>query len=293
MSQNEPWTIGRLLTWTADYLKRQASGSPRLDAELLLAHACGCERIELYTRFEQLVDDDTRSRFRGLVKQRAEGMPVAYLLGRREFYSLPFVVTPDVLIPRPETEFAVIAVLDCLKERSPDALPPRVVDVGTGSGAIAVAVAKHVPTASVTAVDISPAALAVATQNATANGVAERLTLLESDLLNSVPADQKFDVVVSNPPYVSEAEFHKLAPEVRQQEPRLALVGGAEGTEVIARLIPQAAERLATGGWLLMECSPMIALRVQELLQNDGRWEAVSVIKDLAQLPRIVRARRT
>src|SRR4051812_7213082 len=118
MPQDEPWTIGRLLTWTTDYLKRQQSAGPRLEAELLLAHACGCERIELYTRFEQVVAEETRSRFRELVKRRAEGTPVAYLLGRREFYSLNFTVTPDVLIPRPETEFAVIAVLDRLKQRA-------------------------------------------------------------------------------------------------------------------------------------------------------------------------------
>jgi release factor glutamine methyltransferase len=291
MSQNEPWTIGRLLTWTTDYLQKHQSESPRLDAELLLAHALDCQRIQLYTRYEELVDEATRNRFRDLVKRRAEGTPVAYLLGRREFYSLNFTVTPDVLIPRPETEFAVIAVLDHLKERAADA-PPRVVDVGTGSGAIAVSVAKYAPQATVMAVDVSPAALAVARTNAEHHGVAERMAFIESDLFSAVPTAEPFDVVVSNPPYVSAAEYEQLSPEVKNFEPKLALVGGEKGTEIIARLIPQAAERLVPGGWLILEISPMIADAVVSLLQADGHWEAVQVTKDLAQLARIVQARR-
>lgn len=293
MSQEEPWTIGRLLTWTTDYLKRQRSDSPRLDAELLLAEACGCQRIELYTRFGDAVSEDIRTRFREMVKRRAEGTPVAYLLGRREFYSLSFAVTPNVLIPRPETEFAVIAVLDRLKQRPAAAPPPRIVDVGTGSGAIAVTVAKHAPSARVTAIDISPPALQVARSNAEAHGVTERVEFIESDLLSALPADARFDIVVSNPPYVSRAELEKLSPEVRNHEPHLALIAGESGTEVIVRLIPQSAERLLPGGWLIMEISPMIEGGVRELLTADGRWEAIQVKKDLAQLPRIVEARRT
>lgn len=292
MSQEEPWTIGRLLNWTSDYLKRQQSANPRLDAELLLAEACGCQRIELYTQFEQPVSEETRSRFREMVKRRAAGTPVAYLLGRREFYSLNFAVTPDVLIPRPETEFAVIAVLDRLKQRPADAEPARIVDVGTGSGAIAVTVAKHAPTAIVTAVDLSPGALDVARGNAAAHGVAERISFIEGDLLSALPPDSRFDIVVSNPPYVSRQEMEQLAPEVHNHEPHLALVGGETGTEVIARLAPQAAERLLPGGCLIMEISPMIEAQVRELLAADGRWQAIHVKKDLAQLPRVVEARR-
>jgi release factor glutamine methyltransferase len=293
MSQEEPWTIGRLLTWTTDYLKRQQSASPRLDAELLLAEACGCQRIELYTRFGEPVSEEVRTWFREMVKRRAEGTPVAYLLGRREFYSLNFAVTPDVLIPRPETEFAVIAVLDRLKQRPADAVPPRIVDVGTGSGAIAVTVAKHAPSALVTAIDISPKALQVARSNAEAHGVTERLNFVQGDLLSALPGDCRFDIVVSNPPYVSRAELDQLSPEVRNHEPHLALVSGESGTEVIARLIPQAAEWLLPGGWLIMEISPMIEGQVRDLLVSDGRWESIQVKKDLSQLARIVEARKT
>src|SRR5437762_8307666 len=177
---SESWTILRLLTWTTDYLKSHGSESPRLDAEVLLAHARGCERIMLYAAFNEVVAEDVRTKFRELVKRRAEGVPVAYLVGTREFYSLSFHVTPDVLIPRPETEFVVVAALDALKgsgfgvqgsgeiqnPKSKIQNPPLVADVGTGSGAIAVAIARHAPDCRVFATDISPAALAIAKGNA-------------------------------------------------------------------------------------------------------------------------------
>lgn len=290
MSQPEPWTIGRLLTWTTEHFKKHDSESPRLDAELLLAHACGCERIVLYTRFTDIVDEETRTRFRELVKQRAEGKPVAYLLGRREFYSLVFEVTPDVLIPRPETEFAVIAVLDHLKALSKS--DPQVVDIGTGSGAIAITVGKHAPSAQVTAIDISPAAITVARRNAEKHAVSERIRFLQSDLLDALPVDRTLDVVVSNPPYVSDSEYQTLSPEVRSYEPKLALVSGPSGTETIERLIPQAAERLVAGGALVLEISPMIESAVRELIARSGAFTEPKTIKDLAQLARIVIAIR-
>jgi release factor glutamine methyltransferase len=291
MADAETWTVGRLLTWTTDFLKQHHSSSPRLDAELLLAEACGCERIGLYTRYEEIVSDDIRQKFRAFVKQRSAGMPVAYLLGRREFYSLNFRVTPDVLIPRPETEFAVVAVLDRLKQRT-SATAPKVCDVGTGSGCIAIAVAKHAAEVQLTVIDKSSAALAIARENAAQHQVAERIVWMESDLLAGLTAEAQFDVIVSNPPYISEPEFAELSPEVRDQEPRLALVGGNTGTEVIARLVPQAAEHIISGGWLIMEISPMIAAAVQALIIADSRWEPPSISKDLAGLQRIVQARR-
>ena len=162
MAQSEVWTIGRLLQWTADYLKQHGSESPRLDAEVLLSHAAGCERIALYTRFDEEPEERVRGEFRQLVRRRAEGRPVAYLVGYREFYSMTFEVTPDVLIPRPETEFVVIEVLDLLKQPAFSDSPVRMADVGTGSGIIAVTVARHAPQCRVTALDINPVALAVA-----------------------------------------------------------------------------------------------------------------------------------
>jgi release factor glutamine methyltransferase len=287
---SESWTILRLLTWTTDYLKSHGSDSPRLDAEVLLAHARGCERIMLYTAFDQIVDESVRGKFRELVKRRAEGVPVAYLVGKREFYSLSFRVTPDVLIPRPETEFVVVAALDALKELPND---PLVADVGTGSGAIAVAIGKHAPRAKVIAIDISSAALAVAKENAAAHQVLERIEFLEGDLLASLPAGRRFAVIASNPPYIGESEIGSLSPSVIQHEPRHALIAGPTGTEVIERLIPQAAERLVPGGWLILEVSPLVADRVIQQITASGQFEPPAVIKDLAGLPRVVKSRRT
>ncbi len=335
----EVWTVGRLLQWTADYLKGHGSESPRLDAEVLLAHALNCQRIELYTTFEETPKEEQRSAFRELVRRRAEGTPVAYLVGRREFYSLPFRVTPDVLIPRPETELLVIAVLDLVKEEvaseegreergegrgeeqsskvqgsmanvqavgdtaagavSADQNPPssvsacglHIADIGTGSGIIAVCLAKHLPNCRVTAVDISPAALAVARENAEKHGVADRIKFVESNLFAAVPADRQFDFIVSNPPYIKTAEMEELAVDVRKYEPRIALEAGPRGTEVIEPLISQAAECLRPGGYLLMEISPAIHDAVRALLEADHRLEVCPTIKDLARLPRVVQAR--
>jgi release factor glutamine methyltransferase len=292
MSQNETWTIGRLLTWTTDYLKQHGSDSPRLDAEVLLAESHGCKRIELYTKFEEVAADATRTKFRELVKQRADGKPVAYLVGRREFYSLSFRVTPEVLIPRPETESLVLRLIDLFKQGTIAAESPRIADIGTGSGIIAICAAKHLTNAKMLAVDASSAALAVAAENATAHGVAERIEFLESDLFAAVPSQRRFHVVASNPPYISEGEFVTLSPTVKDFEPRLALVAGPRGSEVIERLVPQAAERLETGGWLLMEVSPMIELAVRDIVSQHGEFELAPTIKDVAGLPRIVQAKK-
>ncbi len=288
----ETWTIGRLLTWTTDYLKQHNSDTPRLDAEVLLAAARGCRRIELYTAFDEPVDDAVRGKFREWVRRRAEGMPVAYLVAEREFYSLPFRVTPDVLIPRPETELLLIRLLDLVKQRGEAGAGVSIADVGTGSGILAVCSARELPKARVTAIDVHPPALEVARANAARHGVAARVEFIAGDLLESLPAERRFDFIVSNPPYVSSAEFAKLPPTVRDFEPRQALLAGPQGTEVIQRLLPQAAQRLNSGGWLLIEVSPMIEPAVAKLLAAQAYLEPAATIKDLAALPRIVQARK-
>ena len=291
MCASEIWTVGRLLQWTTDYLKGRGADSPRLDAEVLLASALGCRRIELYTAFEEVPGDERRTAFRELVRRRAEGTPVAYLVGRREFYSLSFRVGPGVLIPRPETELLVVALLD-LAKGLPSGTPLAIADLGTGSGILAVCAAKHLPNARVTATDISPAALEIAAANAAEHGVAQRIELVQGDLLVAVPPQQRFDFILSNPPYVSTAELEKLSREVKDYEPREALVAGPRGTEVIERLVPQAAERLNPGGHLLVEISPMIHDAVRALLAADPRLEPGPTIKDLARLPRVVQAKK-
>lgn len=291
---DEPWTIGRLLNWTTDFLRDRRAESPRLDAEVLLAHVRGCKRIELYTAFDEIASEEVRQRFRDLVKQRAAGMPVAYLVGQREFFSMPFEVSPDVLIPRPETELVVIRALDVAKqlpltERN-DGI--QIADVGTGSGILAVALAKRLGAAHVTAVDVSEAALAVARRNADRHGVGEQVEWFQSDLFDGVPADREFDLVVSNPPYIKTAEMEQLSPDVWRYEPHTALDGGVEGTTVIERLISQAGERLRPGGWFLMEISPTIVGRVETLVGQEPRLERRPTVKDLAGLPRVVQAQR-
>lgn len=289
MSQSESWTVGRLLEWTTDFLKARGADSPRLDAEVLLAEALNCRRIELYTAFTEIVEQRPRDVFRGLVRQRAEGTPVAYLVGRREFYSLSFRVTPDVLIPRPETEFLVITLLD---RAGGESRPIRICDVGTGSGIIAIAAAVHLPQARVTAVDICPKALDVAKANAREHGVDDRIEFIQSDLFKAVPADRRFDFIVSNPPYITEAEMDGLARDVSEYEPRGALVAGPRGTEVIERLLPGAVERLLPGGRLLIEIGPTIHDAVVELIAATAGLRPAETVKDLARLPRVVQAVR-
>ena len=291
MTEAESWTVGQLLNWTTDFLRGKGADSPRLDAEVLLAHARGCQRIELYTAFEEEAPDPLREAFRELVRRRAAGTPVAYLVGHREFFSLSFQVTPDVLIPRSESEMLVVRVLDLAKSRSADN-GMKIADVGTGSGILAVCLAKHLPNCSVTAIDISPAALAVAQTNAEHHGVADRIEFVVSDLFAERPVAAEYDVIVSNPPYVATSEMTALSPEVRDYEPYVALFGGEQGIDIIARLIPQAAERLRSSGWLLMEIGPANAMMVEQLLSANAEFTRNDTIADLVGHPRVAQAQK-
>ncbi len=283
----EEWTVGRLLEWTTGWLRGREADSPRLDAEVLLASVLGCQRIELYTRFDEVVADEPRAAFRELVKRRGHGEPVAYLTGTKEFFSLSFRVTREVLVPRPETESLVVRSLDLCRGLA----GARIVDVGTGSGAIAVVLARHLPGASITAIDISPQAVAVARENVEAHGVADRVRVLEGDLLSGLPEEETFDLIVSNPPYIREDEFAGLPRDVRDFEPRGALVAGPRGVEPLERLAGMAADRLVTGGWLLVEIGPQRAS--EEVLAAAPHLQAASTLPDDAGIPRIVQARRS
>ena len=290
MTTTEDWTILRLLEWTSGFLKEKGFESPRLEAEILLSAARECSRIDLYTAFNEVASDEVRTAFRELVRRRGEGTPVAYLVGHREFYSRKFRVTPDVLIPRPETEFIILRLLDLVAGKTSQ--PWKVVDVGTGSGIVAINAALELPSASVTAIDISPAALAVAQKNATDHEVTDRLEFIEGSVLSSLPPEPVFDFVLSNPPYIMTSEYAELDSHVKDHEPKLALEAGEFGTDVIEKLIPQSAERLKPGGWLMMEISPMIASRVNDLIISDGRYGEPHTTKDLSQLARVVSAQR-
>jgi len=286
LMSDDVWTVGRLLTWTTEWLAGRESESPRLDAEVLLAHVRGCQRIELYTAFDTPVDDAQRALFRELVKRRGEGEPVAYLVGSREFFSLSFAVNHSVLVPRPETEGIVVRAIDLCRGMS----APKIVDVGTGSGAIAITLAKQLPLATFTATDRSADAMSVARANAERHGVSNRIEFIECDLLDDPLAIGPWDMIVSNPPYVREDEFDALPKDVRLHEPRGALVSGPTGVEMIVRLARAAAEQLVPGGWLIMEVGPARAAEAAILAQ--AGLEPKPTINDLAGLPRIVQARR-
>lgn len=283
----EAWTVGRILDWTTQHLKKNGSETPRLDAELLLAHCRGCARIQLYVQFAEIVSDEQRSRMRDLVKRRAAHEPVAYLIGYREFYSLRFEVSRDTLIPRPETESLVLEVTKLLTERP----AARLLDIGTGSGCIAIAATKNLPRIQTTAVDLSPAALAVARRNAATHGVADRIEFLESDLFAAVPPEERFDVIATNPPYVADEEMDELPPDVRLHEPHSALKAGPKGMTVIARIIPAAIPFLAEDGWLLIELDPAQVTAATGLLKEQG-YRNVRSIKDMSGDQRIVAAQR-
>ncbi len=282
----EKWTIGRLLNWTSEYFKNQGIESPRLEAEVLLAHSRGCQRIMLYTAFEEIASEELRTKFRALVKRRTAGEPFAYLAGKREFFSLEFEVTPAVLIPRPETEQLVITVVDWVKKHN--IVSPTIVDLGTGSGCIAVCLAKQLKSARITAVDVSAKALAVAQRNAARHKVDDRIEFVESDLFAKLP-NTKFNVIVSNPPYIKTGELATLDTSVRDHEPRGALDGGIEGTAIIERIVNSAPERIAPGGLLAMEISPTIAERVTKLL-DDSRLDKLPTLVDLQGHHRIAQA---
>ena len=294
MTETQTWTIGRLLEWTTDYLGKHGSDTPRLDAEVLLAKACNSPRIQLYVTFQQEPTDAVKAEFRAMVKRRAEGTPVAYLVGHKEFYSLNFDVTSDVLIPRNETEHLVMEGLDRAKLLQSQDLSRtiRIADLCTGSGCVAITLAKHLPNARIIACDISPAALKVATANAAKLEVEDRVEFVESDLMATGFSDTKFDIIVSNPPYVTEAEFEKLAKSVRDFEPKLALVAGEDGLSVIRRIVEQADQHLTPDGSLLIEISPMIAETLQQWVDAQSAWKLERFIKDLAGLTRIAAIRR-
>lgn len=288
MTTTETWTFGRLLSWTTEYLQKHGSQSGRLDSEILLAHAADCERIHLYASFNDEPTEEVKAAFREMVKRRAEGTPVAYLVGYKEFYSTSFEVNPDVLIPRPETEHLVMEAIDRARELESvrKGQPLRIADIGTGSGAIAITIAKQLPDATIVASDVSPAALEVARRNAERNEVGDRVEFLESDLLSAHPEQPLYDLILSNPPYVSEQEFDGLEKTVREYEPRQALVGGPEGFELIVQLLEQAKPKLAEDGFLICEFSPMLAKRQSEFV--NAAWECKKLLKDLAQLPRAI-----
>lgn len=287
-----------------DELTQAAIGKPRLQAEVLVFHLLGCDRAYLYAHPERELSASEFSAYRQLIARRAAGEPLQYITGHQEFWKADFLVTPAVLIPRPETEHLIEAVLQIGRESGRDASGAglRLIDVGTGSGAIAVTLARELPQAEIWAVDLSDAALEVARSNAarllSEKDVSEtdvskqggaRVRLLQSDLLAAIPREANFDFVVANLPYVAEGEADGLQREVAGYEPAMALYAGEDGLDVIRRLIPQAREALRPGGWLLMEMGQKQSAAVRALLHG---WQQLCTTADLAGIARVMAARK-
>jgi release factor glutamine methyltransferase len=273
-------TLAEVLRRSTEYLETNGSPTPRLDAELLLAHGLGLTRIDLYTQFERPMSEAELAACRGLIRRRGQREPVAYVIGHWGFRRLELDVDARVLVPRPETELVVDRCLALLEGCD----RPSVLDVGTGSGAIALALKDEMPEARVLACDVSADALDVARANAARLGL--DVKLIESDLLEQVTGDA-FQLIVSNPPYIAESEVAMLQPEVAEHEPRLATVAGADGLEIYRRLLPQAAERLAGGGHLVLECGAGQAPALAAELERVGYADA-GVDRDLSGIERVV-----
>jgi len=287
------WTIQRLLSWITQYLTDKGIDSPRLSAELLLSHVLSLKRIELYTHFDQPVSQEQLDQLHELVKRAGLHEPVAYLIGRTEFYSLRINVTPDCMIPRPETELLVERAIDFLRTRQG---PQWVCDLCTGSGCVAIAVAVNFLDARVIATDISDAALAVAATNLQRHRLQDRISLLHGDLFEPlVPYldTRQFDLIVCNPPYVSTAEYAKLDRNVRDFEPRSSLLAGVDGLDVHTRIAGKVGGFLKPDGVLMLEIGYTQADAVRELLEQTGVFSQVTVAKDLSGRDRVVIATKT
>jgi release factor glutamine methyltransferase len=284
---NHAPTVREILGKTEAYLADKAVDAPRLSAQLLLAKALGLDRLGLILAMDRPLTPDELDAVRPLVARRGRGEPVAHILGSREFYGLDFIVTPDTLIPRPETE----GLIDRAKELFPDGRLGSFVDLGTGSGCLAVTLAVTFPEAAGLVLDASPAALAVARQNAARHGLADRLAFLEADFAALPPRAGGYDLVVANPPYVSEAEYRDCSREVRVFEPKSALVPGETGLEAMAPVAGAARAALAPAGWLLVEIGWKQGAAVAAILAAHG-LTAVAVRRDLAGHDRLVEGQR-
>jgi release factor glutamine methyltransferase len=300
-------SVRALLKFGITQLREARVPSFTLAAELLLLHVFGRDRTWLYAHPEEVVSDENARRFFALIARRAAGEPTQYLTGKQEFWGLEFEVTPDVLIPRPETEHLIEVALDRLALRELRAGRPQtlsgeglhIADVGTGSGCIAIALAKELPGANICATDISPKALEVSRRNAARHGFSDRIQFIESNLLECLGVSPlatrhsplSFDLIASNPPYVARREAAALPREVREHEPEIALYGGEEGYEFYAALIAQSAQLLKPGGILVLELGHDALSAVQPLLDT-AHWTNVGVTNDLAGIPRVLAAEK-
>jgi len=285
------WTIQKLLNWTTEHFTNKGIDSPRLSAELLLSHVLAMKRIELYTHFDKAVDKQQLDRLHDLVKRASQNEPVAYLVGKTEFYSLELDIAPDCMIPRPETELLVERAIEFLRTRSGIQL---VCDLCTGCGCIAVAIAKNYPDADIIATDICDAALNIAAKNIEKHKLKTRIKLLCGDLFDPIVPQLdtgKFDLIVCNPPYVSAAEFEKLDSNVKDYEPKLALFAGVDGLDIYRKIAEKVEQFLKPDAALMLEVGYNQGKAVRELLEQSGYFNQITVEKDFHNNDRIVTAK--
>ena len=284
----EAWTVRKVLDWTIGHLKSRGCETARLDAEILLAHARGCQRIRLYTEYDAPLTLEERATMRELVQRRATLEPVAYLVGFREFFGLEFEIQRGVFIPRPDTETLVVKALDIARELK----APRILDVCTGSACIPVAIAANCPASQLTAVELDQSALEVAHANVRRHDLESRIAVLQGDLFAPLPANAQLDVITSNPPYVTDSEMATLPADVRDHEPQLALRAGPDGLDVVRRLVTEADQFLADGGALLLEIAAEQAEAVVSLFAATGTYEPAQIAQDLGGRLRVVWGRK-
>jgi len=287
------WTIQKLLNWITEHLTEKGIDSPRLSAELLLSHVLDMKRIELYTQFDKLVSKQQLDQLHDLVKRAGRHEPIRYLVGKTEFYSLELDVTPDCMIPRPETELLVERAIEFLRRRTGRQF---VCDLCTGCGSIAIAIAKNYPDADIIATDISDAALSVAAKNIEKHRLQNRIKLLSGDLFDPLIPQldvSKFDLIVCNPPYTTAAEYESLDKNVKAYEPRIALYAGEDGLDVYRRIIKEVDQFLKADAALMLEIGYAQGQAVRELLQKTESFNRITIEKDFHNNDRIVTATKT
>lgn len=280
-----------MLNWTRDFLRDKRIEQPQLCAQLLLAHALGCERLELYVRFEAVPDRVQLDAFRELVREAGLGRPIAHLIGRKEFFSLDFRITPEVLVPRPETETLVETALEIVRASGRPLV--SILELCTGSGCVACAVASQLPEVRLVATDVSPEAVEVARGNIARHGFGDRIELRQGDLYEALEADSaRFGVILANPPYVKTSDLSGMSADVARHEPTRALDGGSDGLEVVRRIVGGAADRLDVGGWLAVEIGYDQAATARELCSAAG-LSNVRLVKDGLGHERVIAGQRS
>jgi release factor glutamine methyltransferase len=292
--QTQEWSVRRLLEWTAGFFARKQLDPPRLSAELLLAHVLGVPRIKLYTDYERVLGEEQLANFRALVQRAGEQEPIAYLTGKAHFFNLEFDVTRDVLIPRPDTETIVENVLQIARHET-DMQQPRVLDLCTGSGCIAAAIAAHLKSATVLAADASAAAVVIAKKNIEKLGLADRVTVEMGDLfepLSRIVDAQPFDLIVSNPPYIPTAQIESLDRSVKDYEPRMALDGGLDGLMIHRRILSDAAPHLVARGRMYLEIMFDQGPAALEMAGQFDAFEGATIIRDFAGKDRVLMLRK-